>query len=191
MLTRSLSNIVLATAVAFTLVGCGGDEAVEPEAVEPEVAAPAEPEVAAPVETDPADIDPDAPESSSDDSGASAAPTDSAGAGAGAASPASGPIELVETSFDISLAGMEGDEEPLTVTVPNPGTYTFRVTNEADIVHALAVEGQGMEAATGDIAPGATATLEVMLPAPGEYDLYCPVGNHKSQGMDGSVEVGG
>lgn len=86
---------------------------------------------------------------------------------------------------------MAGDEEPLSVSVPSPGTYTFRVTNEADIVHALQVEGHGIEAVTGDIAPGATATLEVELPEAGEYDMYCPVGNHKAQGMDGSVQVGG
>jgi uncharacterized cupredoxin-like copper-binding protein len=97
----------------------------------------------------------------------------------------------VETSYDISLADMEADEEPLTVSVPSPGTYTFRVTNDADIVHSLEVEGHGIEAVTGDIQPGATATLEVELPEAGEYDLYCPIANHKQVGMDGSVMVEG
>lgn len=174
MVPRSLSALVLATTLGFTLGACGGDEVVEPE-------------VAAPVETDPADIDPDAPETAAGDTGATASPT---GSGDGAGS-TGGPIEIIETSFDISLAEMAGDEEPLTVMVPSPGTYTFEVTNDSDILHALDVAGHGVEATTGDIAPGATATLEVMLPAAGEYDLFCPVGNHKELGMDGSVHVGG
>ncbi len=183
---RSLPGIVLSSALAFTLVGCGGDEADVPD-----VAGPVE---ASPVETDPTDIDPDAPETTQ-------TPTDEATSTTGtgseptetgdAAAPPEGPIELVETSFDISLADMAGDEEPLSVSVPSPGTYTFRVVNEADIVHALEVEGHGIGAETGDIQPGATAMLEVELPEAGEYELYCPIGNHKAQGMDGSVVVSG
>ncbi|MDK3258782.1 hypothetical protein [Blastococcus capsensis] len=182
MVSRPLSGIVLAATLTFGLVACGGEEVAEPD-------------VAAPVETDPADIDPDAPETDAGDTGAATSPTESPTASptetGGAAGAAGEPIEIIETSYDIALAEMAGDEEPLTVMVPSPGTYTFRVTNDSDIVHSLEVEGNGVEAVTGDIAPGATATLEVMLPTAGEYDLYCPIGNHKELGMDGSVQVGG
>ncbi len=177
MLTRRVSGIMLATALTFSLAACAPDEEVEIEVVEPEVEAP--------VETDPTDIDPDAPETSetpeTSESGETVEPGDEA----------SSPIELVETSYDISLADMAGDEEPLTVAVSNPGTYTFVVANDSSIVHALEIEGNGVEAETGDIAPGATAMLEVELPAAGEYDMYCPIGNHKELGMDGSVQVEG
>lgn len=180
MITRRVSGIMLATALAFSLAACAPDEEAEIDVVEPEVEAP--------VETDPTDIDPDAPETSE------TSETPETSEGGEAMEPdgeASSPIELVETSYDISLADMTGDEEPLTVAVSSPGTYTFVVTNDSSIVHALEIEGNGVEAETGDIAPGATATLEVELPAAGEYDMYCPIGNHKELGMDGSFQVGG
>lgn len=180
---RRCSAALLSAGVAVAVAGCGP---TSPGIERDEVGA-------VPVETDPRDVDTDAPESPAETSG----PTASGSAeGSAAATPSDGsgtaqPIELVETSFDISLAAAAANEEPLTVSVPAPGTYTFRVTNDSDIVHALEVEGHGVEAATGDIAAGQTATLEVELPAAGEYDLYCPVGNHKQLGMDGSVVVSG
>ena len=173
--------------VALTLVGCGPDE-------DPNV----DPAAAADGESDPVDIDPDSPESvdptSTPDATESPEPTESPDAMASPGeSPTVGadgePIELIETSFDISVADVEGSEEPLTLTIPAPGTYTFRVANESDIVHALTISGHGIEAGTGNIEPGQTVSLEVEFPDAGEYDLFCPVGNHKQLGMDGSVVV--
>ena len=81
-------------------------------------------------------------------------------------------IEVDEKDFTIELSTME-----LT-----PGTYTFVATNNGQTTHALEIEGQGVEEETEDIAPGDTAELTVTLEA-GEYELYCPVGNHKDMGM--------
>lgn len=104
---------------------------------------------------------------------------------------AGGVIEVIETNFDLSSPQVENEQEALTLTVPRPGTYTFRAVNNANIVHALRVEGHGVEAATGDIPGGESAELTVRFEEAGEYDLYCPVANHKQLGMDGSVMVGG
>jgi uncharacterized cupredoxin-like copper-binding protein len=75
---------------------------------------------------------------------------------------------------------------------PNPtvksGAVTFEVKNSGATVHALEVEGAGVEEATGNMDPGASETLNVDL-KPGKYELYCPVGNHRDQGMEGEITV--
>jgi uncharacterized cupredoxin-like copper-binding protein len=60
------------------------------------------------------------------------------------------------------------------------------------VTHALEVESESedLEEETDDIAPGGSAELTVELAA-GEYELYCPIGNHKEQGMEGRLVVGG
>ena len=118
----------------------------------------------------------------------SRATTTTAGSAGGEAG---GVIEVIETNFDLSSPQVENEQEPLTVTVARPGTYTFRAVNNANIVHALRIEGHGVEAATGDIPGGQSEELTVTFEEAGEYDMYCPVANHKQLGMDGSVMVGG
>lgn len=185
---RSLPPLALSGALLLPVTACGG-EGLPEENVAEEVE---------PAETDPVDIDPDAAETTgAAEDGGTATETDGTatatetGQSDDGQAAGDGPIELVETSYDISVADTPGDEEPLTVAVPAPGTYTFRVTNESGIVHALEVEGHGVHAVTPDIPAGEIATLEVELPEAGEYDLYCPVANHKELGMDGSVVVSG
>jgi len=80
--------------------------------------------------------------------------------------------------------------DPSQVSVEKPGTYTFRAINDGQTVHALEVEGPGIEEETEDIQPGETAELTVELPELGEYELYCPVGNHRGMGMEGALQVG-
>ncbi len=102
-----------------------------------------------------------------------------------AAAPGSdaGPARTVEiTLTDFRL-------EPATVTLHEPGTYTFRAVNDGATAHALEVEGEGVEAETEEIAPGASAELAVELDE-GTYELYCPVGDHEGRGMKGGLSVG-
>ena len=81
--------------------------------------------------------------------------------------------------------------DPSQVSIDEPGTYTFRAVNQGQTVHALELEGQGIEEETEDIQPGETAELTVELTEAGDYELYCPVDDHRGMGMDGSVVVGG
>jgi plastocyanin len=91
----------------------------------------------------------------------------------------------------IELSATEFAFDPMTVEVEEPGTYTFRLVNDGSTVHALEVEGHGIEEETEDIQAGQSADLTVDLTEPGEYELYCPVGNHRDQGMEGTLVVGG
>ena len=90
----------------------------------------------------------------------------------------------------IEVSATEFAFEPATIAVDAPGTYTFRVVNDGQVAHAFEIEGQGIEEETETIAPGGSAELTVELPSAGEYEIYCPVGNHREQGMVGTLQVG-
>jgi plastocyanin len=68
------------------------------------------------------------------------------------------------------------------------GSYVFVVHNRGTMTHALAISGPGVDASTDDIARGASASLTVTLRA-GTYDIFCPIGDHKSLGMEVHVTV--
>ena len=88
-------------------------------------------------------------------------------------------IQIEETEFRL---------EPAEITLDKPGTYVFEAVNSGDTVHALEVEGEGIEEETEEIQPGQSAELKVELEA-GTYELYCPVGGHKEEGMEGTLTV--
>jgi uncharacterized cupredoxin-like copper-binding protein len=88
-------------------------------------------------------------------------------------------IEVKETEFAL---------KPAEITLEKPGTYLFKAVNSGGTVHALEVEGQGIEEETEEIQPGQSAELKVKLEA-GTYELYCPVDGHKEEGMEGKVIV--
>ena len=90
-------------------------------------------------------------------------------------------LEIVLTDFAV-----EPPAEAL-----EPGTYTARVTNEGGVVHALKVDGPTGEAESGQLQPGQSAELELDLSEAGEYELTCPVGDHRERGMEASLAVGG
>ena len=90
-------------------------------------------------------------------------------------------IEIGETEFAL---------DPANVQVEETGTVTFRVTNNGSIAHALEVDGQGIEEESETIEPGASAELTVALSKEGSYELYCPIGDHRDQGMEGELIVG-
>ena len=90
-------------------------------------------------------------------------------------------IEISGTDFAFSPASVEVDEA---------GEVTLRLVNDGGMPHALEVEGGGVEEETDEVGPGETAELTVELEA-GEYVFYCPVGNHRDQGMEGTLTVGG
>lgn len=89
-------------------------------------------------------------------------------------------FQVVETEFKLM---------PATFTIDKAGTYAFEAVNKGQAVHSLEVEGNGVETELDhDLQPGDTGTLTVELEA-GVYELYCPVGGHKDQGMKGSIGV--
>jgi plastocyanin len=92
-------------------------------------------------------------------------------------------IQVLETEFSITPAAIE---------LPRPGTYEFQVMNDGQITHALEIEesGGGDEAETGDISAGETKTVRFTFSGDGSYEMYCPIGNHRDEGMEGTLTVG-
>jgi uncharacterized cupredoxin-like copper-binding protein len=113
-------------------------------------------------------------------------PIGCAGRGGGDEAPDSGAKDSVVKT--IRIEETEFRLEPAEITLDKPGTYVFEAVNSGDTVHALEVEGQGIEEETEEIQPGQNAKLEVELEA-GTYELYCPVGGHKEEGMEGTLTV--
>lgn len=106
-----------------------------------------------------------------------AMPTDTAGTMMGE----TGRMDTVEVSlveYDINMPA----------TLP-AGHTVFRVTNDGTMEHNLEVEGQGSEDVfPQNLQPGETQTMEVDLQE-GSYVVYCPVGDHRSRGMEVDLTV--
>jgi plastocyanin len=67
------------------------------------------------------------------------------------------------------------------------GSVTITLVNESDVPHAVEVEGNGVEEESETITASET-DLTVDLEA-GEYVFYCPVGQHRQNGMEGTLTV--
>ena len=111
---------------------------------------------------------------------APAATSSSAGGGPSAPGPAAAQtVTATEADFSITL-----DQDTLTA-----GDYEITVVNNGRASHDLVVEQGGNDiTGTESISPGGSATLTVTLAA-GEYVFYCSVGNHRTMGMELTVQV--
>ena len=89
-----------------------------------------------------------------------------------------------------TLAMREFEFDPANVTVSS-GRVTFTLRNTGMFPHNLHIEGSGVSLdvkADGPVAPGQTFTGAETL-APGTYETWCPVGNHRERGMVGTLTV--
>ena len=102
---------------------------------------------------------------------------DDGGGGGGAA-------QTLKISADPGGA-LKFDKSSLTAKA---GKVTIEMDNPSDLPHAVEIEGNGVEVAgdtvTKDGVSKATADLKA-----GDYEFYCPVGNHKDTGMEGTLTV--
>jgi plastocyanin len=92
-----------------------------------------------------------------------------------------GAVSLTETEFKIS---------PPTPVIAGTGQVTITVRNAGKITHALAVQTPAGIVRTGNIAPGASATLTVNIPKAGNWVFFCPIDHHRELGMVGALAVG-
>ncbi len=90
----------------------------------------------------------------------------------------------------VEIALSEWKLAPSTPRVDAAGAVTIHVTNSGSFGHALEVDGNGVEEETSTLEAGDSADLTVTL-APGTYEIYCPIGNHRQMGMEGTLTVAG
>ena len=68
------------------------------------------------------------------------------------------------------------------------GKVTIAFDNQSSVPHAVEVEGNGVEE-EGETITKSSSKLEIADLKAGEYEFYCPVGNHKGAGMEGTLVV--
>jgi plastocyanin len=68
------------------------------------------------------------------------------------------------------------------------GKVTITMDNPSDVPHAVEIEGNGVEAEGKTVGKGAKSVATADVKA-GTYDFYCPVGNHRAEGMEGKLTV--
>jgi plastocyanin len=89
-------------------------------------------------------------------------------------------VEVVLTEFAIDMPA----------SVP-AGSVSFDIANSGTMAHNFEIEGQGIEESLDeDLDPNQAESLTVEL-EPGTYTVYCPIGNHREQGMEVELEVTG
>lgn len=88
---------------------------------------------------------------------------------------------------ELTISETEFALEPADPTVA-AGEVTITATNDGATLHNLEVEGNGVEEITDDLDPGQSGELKLDL-EPGEYEMYCAIGTHAAQGMEGTLTV--
>lgn len=70
------------------------------------------------------------------------------------------------------------------------GKVTIMMDNPSgdQMPHAIAIEGDGVDQDGEVVQPGGKSTVSVDL-KPGTYTFYCPVGQHRQNGMEGTLTV--
>jgi plastocyanin len=76
-------------------------------------------------------------------------------------------------------------ETELTATA---GQVEIDFANDSQLPHAVEIEGNGVEETTETVTGQDAPPLTVELPA-GTYTFYCPVGDHRAEGMEGTLVV--
>jgi len=113
-----------------------------------------------------------------DEDTTSAATTETTTEASGGASGGGDTVDISETEFKL---------DPSEATVA-AGEVTFALANDGNTSHNLEVEGDGIEEVSDTIEPGGSTDLSVDL-EPGTYEMYCAIGTHREQGMEGEVTV--
>jgi len=68
------------------------------------------------------------------------------------------------------------------------GKVTITMDNPSDVPHAVEIEGNGVNAEGKTVGKGEKSEASADVKA-GEYKYYCAVGNHRAEGMEGTLTV--
>jgi len=90
-------------------------------------------------------------------------------------------------SAAVSISETEFALDPSDPTA-EAGEVTIEAVNDGSTVHNLEIEGNGVEEVTDDLEAGSSGEVTVDLEA-GTYEIYCAIGDHRAQGMEGELTV--
>ncbi|HOJ22958.1 MAG TPA: cupredoxin domain-containing protein [Armatimonadota bacterium] len=69
-----------------------------------------------------------------------------------------------------------------------PGRVQFRIRNTGSAIHGFEIDGPGVEERSERLDPGEDTVVVANL-GPGEYEIYCYVGDHRERGMETRMRV--
>ncbi len=101
----------------------------------------------------------------------------------GSSTSSPGPASTIEISAPADGA-KKFDQASLT---GKAGTVTITFDNKSSIPHGVSIEGNGVDKASDVVTSGASNFVVDLKP--GKYTYYCPVGSHRSEGMEGTLTV--
>lgn len=78
--------------------------------------------------------------------------------------------------------------EPAKLSIQRAQKTVLQLRNEGGTEHNMSVQGQGVNVSSGPIAPGKTASLEVVAPR-GPLKLICTIPGHEARGMTAEIAV--
>jgi plastocyanin len=117
------------------------------------------------------------------DSGSSSSSGSQGGGGSGGSGGKASKVALTATE-----AGGFGFDKKKATAKTGKVTLTLNNPSGDSAPHAIAVEGGGVDKSGETVQPGGTSTVTADL-KPGKYTFYCPVGSHRSAGMEGTLTV--
>lgn len=97
--------------------------------------------------------------------------------------------EATEQSDDVQVITVEGGSfyyEPAKIELKK-GTKVRLVFNSVDMMHDFVIDELGVK--TKIIKSGTTDTVEFTVDQVGQFEYYCSVGEHRAQGMVGTLVV--
>jgi plastocyanin len=95
---------------------------------------------------------------------------------------------------ELTLSAVEGSDglgwDPKELSAP-AGAVTIKMANPEGnkMPHAVSIEGTGVNENGNVVPPGTDTSTVTATLAPGEYTFYCPVGQHRQNGMEGTLTV--
>src|SRR3954470_3957996 len=106
------------------------------------------------------------------------------------AAPTDTPTAAASGAETLKIAADPGGAKAFTETSleTKAGKVTIEFANESQLPHAVEIEGNGVEESTETVTGADAPPLTVDL-KPGTYTYYCPVGDHRAEGMEGKLTV--
>ncbi|OGM20261.1 hypothetical protein A2955_00245 [Candidatus Woesebacteria bacterium RIFCSPLOWO2_01_FULL_37_19] len=89
--------------------------------------------------------------------------------------------------IDIQVQGSEYSFNPSSLSVNAGQKVRLTFVNNGTLPHNLAIDELGITTKT--ISAGDSDSIEFTPTESGTFTFYCSVGNHKAQGMEGSLQV--
>jgi len=107
----------------------------------------------------------------------------SGSSGGSSSTPAAGSGETLQLAAPED-GSLKFDKTTLDATA---GTVTIDFDNPSGTPHAVEIEGNGVEEASDTVTSSKTSVTADLKA--GTYTFYCPVANHREEGMEGTLTV--